>query len=268
MIVQSFSSGSSGNAAIVRSGGTAILVDCGLGPRALKKALAAHGVDFDALAAVVVTHEHIDHVRGLRALLARATPIHATAGTGTSAEIPRVRGERLASGDELRVGAISVTVIPTSHDAAEPCGFSFSDGTNRATLLTDLGETDPGCLDLLGASDLIVIEANHDVQMLKNGPYPVHLKQRVLSRVGHLSNADCGSFLAVALSEARRPRTDWLGHLSATNNRPELAVRTVQRALVGLPQRHSVVALPRLQCGPIWSPGARPAVEQLSLFAD
>jgi phosphoribosyl 1,2-cyclic phosphodiesterase len=170
--------------------------------------------------------------------------------------------------EPLEIGSLLVQALPTSHDAAEPCGFSISDGDTRVTIMTDLGVTDDACLEIIATSQLILIEANHDVQMLKSGPYPAHLKRRVLSAKGHLSNADCGAFLARALRDATAGRTIWLGHLSATNNRPELAVRTVKSALAEARVPHPVVALPRREAGPVWSPRHAQPTAQLSLFGD
>jgi phosphoribosyl 1,2-cyclic phosphodiesterase len=133
------------------------------------------------------------------------------------------------------------------------------------TLLTDLGETDDRAIPFIAASDLIVIEANHDLHMLNSGPYPPHLKVRVQSSRGHLSNADCGTFLARAIGGGET-RTVWLAHLSATNNRPTLAVQTVRQALSGSKVSHAVLALPRRESGPIWTPQFREAPEQLSLL--
>jgi phosphoribosyl 1,2-cyclic phosphodiesterase len=254
MIIQSFGSGSSGNAAFVRGGGASILIDCGIGPRMLQRFLQAHGCRLKEIDAVLLTHEHDDHVRGLAALRAAGRPIHATPGTSIAIGLGAQSNDHLVFDRSMTIGGLEVRALQTSHDAAEPCGFTLSDGANRATVLTDLGETDDCCLDLLAASDLIVIEANHDVHMLKSGPYPVYLKQRVLSARGHLSNVACGSFLGRALANSRRSKTIWLAHLSATNNRPDLAVRTVQEALARLPVRHKVIALPRRDVGPTWRP--------------
>jgi phosphoribosyl 1,2-cyclic phosphodiesterase len=267
MIVQSFGSGSSGNAMLIRAGTTSVLVDCGIGPRLLKRALLHHQISPDNLDAVLITHEHDDHVRGLASLLANRRTVHSTGGTARALGLQHEHWCGIERGSSIEIGDLIVTAIATSHDAAEPCGYSFASSTTRATLLTDLGETDDASLELIGSSDLIVIEANHDLHMLKSGPYPLHLKRRVQSTSGHLSNDDCGAFLARALVGAVRPRTIWLAHLSATNNRPEVAVRTVKAAF-GSGCRHAIIALPRRDPGPVWSPGAMAVTEQLALFAD
>jgi phosphoribosyl 1,2-cyclic phosphodiesterase len=266
MYVQSFCSGSSGNALLVHHDGGAILVDCGLSPRTLTRALAARGLGIADLDAVLITHEHDDHVRGLAALRGHGRSFVATTGTARALGFADEQCRRVACGDAIDVAGLSVVTFGTSHDAAESCGYAISDGKNRVTILTDLGAADDRCAEHVSSADLIVIEANHDVPMLRSGPYPEHLKRRVLSAHGHLSNTDCGALLSGCLSAAPRPRTIWLAHLSATNNRPALAVRTVERALTGLRHRHTVVALPRREAGPLWQSGAHDGIAQLSLF--
>lgn len=265
MFVQSFGSGSSGNALLVQSGGCSLLVDCGLGPRTLAKALAERDTHLDHLDAILLTHEHDDHVRGLPGIKG-GSPIFATEGTARALGLSLGRCRLLSFHEPVDVGGLTVTALRTSHDAAEPCGFSITDGKTRISILTDLGETDDACIEVIADSKLIVIEANHDVQMLRSGPYPDYLKRRVLSARGHLSNADCGAFLSRCLGSSLSIRTIWLAHLSAVNNRPNVAVRTVERALVGCRLKHQVVALPRREPGPVWHPGVTANVGQLSLF--
>lgn len=266
MIVQSLSSGSSGNALFVQSGATRLLIDCGIGPRTLQAALLAHSTSVREINAVLLTHEHDDHVRGLAHIVRLGVPIHATEGTARAAGVGGSRVSVHAYGAETRIGNVSVQLMRTSHDAEQPCGFSICDGDSRVTLLTDLGMTDESYVELVAASDLLVIEANHDVHMLRSGPYPQHLKKRVLSPTGHLSNADCATFLRTALGESRSCSSVWLAHLSATNNRPQLAERTVEQSLAGAKIRPVVQALPRREPGPVWTPSARPVVAQLGLF--
>lgn len=265
MIVQSFGSGSSGNSLLLKLGETAFLVDCGLSPRTIKKALMHHKVAVSDLQAILITHEHDDHVRGLQPLLPQCRAFHATAGTVAALGLSDSVCRPAKPPEPFVIDSLQVTAIPTSHDAAEPCGFSFFDGQTRVTILTDFGEAHDGMIEVLATSDLIVIEANHDLHMLRSGPYPEHLKRRVLSARGHFSNADCGALLARALATSARPRTIWLAHLSATNNRPELAVRTVRDSLAMYSVRHRVVALPRRELGPVWTP-EQVGAEQLSLF--
>jgi phosphoribosyl 1,2-cyclic phosphodiesterase len=266
MFVQSFGSGSSGNALLIKSDAGTVLIDCGLSPRALGRALASNGVHMSDLDAVLLTHEHDDHVRGLAGIRGAGLPVVATEGTATVLGLSDEQCRRVACGDSITIAGLSVTTFGTSHDAAESCGYSISDGRSRVTLLTDLGSVSEACHQHVAAAQLIVVEANHDVPMLRSGPYPQHLKRRVLSARGHLSNEDCGAFLANCLAGAPQPRTIWLAHLSATNNRPALAVRTVERALAGLRHKHTIVALPRRESGPIWQPGSATGIAQLAMF--
>jgi phosphoribosyl 1,2-cyclic phosphodiesterase len=251
---------------LIQGSDGSILIDCGLGPRALATALRSRNTHLARLDGVLLTHEHDDHVRGLAAVSASGPPVYATAGTASALGLPADRCRRLSYEEPTEIAGLSVSTIATSHDAAEPCGFSVTDGKIRVTLLTDLGETDDACVKHIAESQLIVIEANHDVPMLRSGPYPDHLKRRVLSARGHLSNADCGAFLSRCLSTASCARTIWLAHLSATNNRPAVAVRTVERALAQLRHRHHIVALPRREAGPLWQPSATIGISQLGMF--
>lgn len=267
MFVQSFGSGSSGNAIFVRSRRGAVLIDCGLSPSVLARSLASHKARLSDIDAILVTHEHGDHVRGLDAALDAGCPVHATRGTAGALELSSDRFRGHDQRASFTIAGLTILSFATSHDAAEPCGYSITDGETRVTVVTDLGETCETSAELIAESQLIVIEANHDVSMLRSGPYPQHLKRRVLSSHGHLSNADCGAFLSRCLASSKESRTIWLAHLSATNNRPELAVRTVQDALAPGLHAHDVIALPRRQASPVWEAGQPVYPAQLALFA-
>jgi phosphoribosyl 1,2-cyclic phosphodiesterase len=267
MYVQGFGSGSCGNALLVQSGSTSVLIDCGVSPRAIEKPLASRNLRLSELDAILLTHEHDDHVRGLGTASSLGLPLFATQGTSTALGL-KSRLRRAISFDEpMQIGTLTIQAIQTSHDASEPCGYSITDGASRMTLLTDLGETDDSCGELIEQSHLIVIEANHDVQMLRSGPYPEHLKRRVLSARGHLSNDACGTFLARCFGRSTPTRTIWLAHLSATNNRPALAVRSVESVLAQSKTGHKVAALPRREIGPVWQPSlVTSSFMQLGLF--
>jgi phosphoribosyl 1,2-cyclic phosphodiesterase len=214
----------------------------------------------------MLTHEHDDHVRGLAAARKYRIPLISTSGTARALGVQSALLGNISFHEPIERAGLEIRAIATSHDAAQPCGYSFSDGATRVTLLTDLGATSDDCAELVAASQLIVIEANHDLQMLKSGPYPEHLKRRVLSSVGHLSNDDCGRFLIRCLGTGAASRTIWLAHLSATNNKPALAVRTVQEKLLRSRFPHRISALPRREVGPTWQPSPIPLVAQLGLF--
>lgn len=268
MYVQSFGSGSCGNALLVQSGSSAVLIDCGVSPRFMAKPLSARNLSLNDLDAILLTHEHDDHVRGLATVRSAQVPIYATEGTSIALALGDHARRTISFDEPISIGALTIRAIPTSHDAAQPCGYSVSNGSTRVTVLTDLGETDDACGDLIEQSELVVIEANHDVQMLRSGPYPDHLKRRVLSGRGHLSNDDCGAFLRRCFARNSPAKTVWLAHLSATNNRPSTAVRAVERQLAATCSAHQVVALPRRECGPGWHPtSAVTGFKQLGLFA-
>ena len=266
LTVQSLGSGSSGNAYVVRTASTVILVDCGFGIRRIASVLSTHGLNLDRLDAVVVSHEHSDHVRAVDSLRRRRLPLLMTGGTATALELRATDHVRLTPTGGRVVGDALVTVVTTSHDAAEPCGVSIVTPGGTVSILTDMGCPNEAVVRACAASDLLVVEANHDVDMLRLGPYPSHLKRRVGSDVGHLSNRQTGELLADALTDAGGgPQTIWLAHLSATNNRPSLAVETVRRIAASRLRGRTVEALPRLSPGPVWTPmGPRP--RQLNLF--
>jgi phosphoribosyl 1,2-cyclic phosphodiesterase len=156
--------------------------------------------------------------------------------------------------------------LAVSHDAAEPCGFHVRGTEFGLTILTDLGRADESLHDYLMASDLIVVEANHDEDVLRWGPYPSHLKRRILSPRGHLSNAACGELLATVVARQNRPRTIWLAHLSLTNNRPSLARQSVERALARSGVALPVIPLSRHGHEHVWRPNSpTAAVVQMAL---
>lgn len=264
VVVRSLGSGSSGNALLIDHGGTSLIVDCGVGPRALIAGLKAAGRAVGEVDAVLLTHEHVDHVRSLPRILKEGVPLVATAGTARAAGLAAAATEAIALGRDTAIAGASVIAIGVSHDAAEPCGYHVRMAGIAVTIVTDLGRPEPALAAYLAASDLIVLEANHDEALLRRGPYPAHLKRRVLSATGHLSNADCGRLLGDALAGSRRRPTVWLAHLSTTNNRPPLARRTVQRALAERGLTPPVVAIPRHGHDLVWQPG-EPSGEAVQL---
>ena len=251
--VRSLGSGSCGNALLIDAGETAVVVDCGIERRALSAGLKAAGRRLEDLSAILLTHEHADHVRALPLVLKAGVPLVATPGTARAACLPPARHHEVGVGQSTNVGTLSVTAFAVSHDAAEPSGYHVRHDGVGVTVVTDLGKPDPALHDYLAASNLIVLEANHDEEMLRAGPYPARLKRRVLSSTGHLSNADCGRLLAAALVPNLRLPTVWLAHLSATNNRPALAQQTVERTLVRRGLAPVVVPLPRRGHDRVWS---------------
>lgn len=266
LTVQSLGSGSSGNAYLVKTAAAVVLVDCGFGIRRIATALAAHDVDIGRVDAVVVSHEHSDHVRALDSVRRRRLPLVMTGGTAAALRLGAADHLPLSTDRAAPVGDAVVAAVATSHDAAEPCGVSISTPGGVVSILTDLGCPNDAVVRACAAADLLVIEANHDADMLRLGPYPAPLKRRVGSDLGHLSNRQTGELLADALTDAGRgPDAIWLAHLSATNNRPAVALETVRRIAASRLRGRKLEALPRLSAGPVWSPSTSRAT-QLDLF--
>lgn len=233
-------SGSSGNAAVIEGPQTSILVDCGLSRRELLRRSQELDIDTDRIAAIFITHEHSDHVGGLRVFAKHFDgPIFATSGTAhilsQRSSMDGVTFSLISTDAQKRVGEISVQAFSTSHDVAEPVGFRFSLLGEKNLEIDSIGYcTDTGILtddaltELTGAR-ILALESNHDEHMLATGPYPQVLKERVGGPYGHLSNEQAASALAGLI----RPNTRTVVgmHLSRENNRPSLAVRTLAAAL-------------------------------------
>jgi len=229
-------SGSSGNALAVQWGAETLLLDCGFSAREVERRLAAAGIDPGTLGAVIVSHEHTDHIRGVRILASRrGLPVYTSRGTrvasGLDREVPEV--QTIASGKTFTIGSISVTAFRTSHDAAEPLGFRFEAPCGTALgVMTDTGTVTEEARDALRGCDALAIESNHDARMLEDGPYPWFLKRRIASAEGHLSN-DAAACLLAELASDRLQRVVGL-HLSSTNNTARLAAASLTSALARL----------------------------------
>jgi phosphoribosyl 1,2-cyclic phosphodiesterase len=252
--VQSLGSGSSGNAFLVTSGETSLMLDCGVGIRTIRKGLSERGLTVDDLDAVLITHEHTDHIRTISCVTGTDVPIVSTLGTCRRGNIPPPQWERIEYHRSLQIGEIAVWAVMVKHDAAEPCGYLLETPTARISIFTDLGSWHDRLAEPIGASDLVVLESNHDLEMLQRGPYPMHLKRRVASDAGHLSNELCATSLASTLATAARDPEIWLAHLSNTNNQPNIAERETREALEERGVGSQVIALPRTSPGPLWSP--------------
>lgn len=228
-------SGSSGNALLVLADGAALLVDAGLPGRVVAEALAAAGVAPEQLSGILVTHEHSDHVKGVGILARRyRLPVYANAGTWRGmlpliGEIPPAQMRVFETERDFYLGGVNVLPYKTPHDANESVGFVFQSGGSKLSILTDAGHVNERMLDAVSGSGLILIESNHDVEMLKAGRYPFPLKRRILGDEGHLSNDACGAALTALYG--RGVRRAVLGHLSRENNFESLALETVRAAL-------------------------------------
>ena len=218
-------SGSKGNAIYVELDGVRILVDAGISAVRITKRLRARGVEPQSLDAVLVTHEHIDHVRGLKTLAKQYhLPILATRGTlGAIDGGAAFEDDMWSIADAFTIGDVTVQHFAISHDAAEPCGFRI-EGSHCCTVATDLGVVTDTVQEAMEGADVLILEANHDADLLRQGSYPWPLKRRILSNRGHLANGDA----AWALTRMKKhPRKVYLAHLSEENNRPALACDTV-----------------------------------------
>lgn len=235
MKIRVFASSSSGNCLLLSDGGTNILLDAGISMRRVEKALENFNLTMREIGGVLITHEHSDHISGLKMLVKHYDfPVYApsTVANHLRGLLPGI-DERLTVipvGQYFSVGSVKVLAFHTSHDTPESVGYRF-EGSGSFALATDTGcVTDEIYQGLLGAK-AVLIESNHDEQMLCDGPYPVYLKRRILSGRGHLSNASCAR-LARALAE-NGTDTIVLGHLSRQNNDPRLALNETENALSG-----------------------------------
>ena len=234
MEVCTLASGSSGNSLLICCGSTYVLLDAGISARRITSALKALGADPTRLSAVLVTHEHTDHVSGLATLTKQlGVPVYATAPTLDRLErkVPALAqlGRALEAGTGFQLGELWVESFSTPHDAAGSVGYAVTGGGARMALATDLGHLTPQVWDAARGADLLVCETNHDEDWVRSGPYPYALKQRVLGDYGHLSN-EAGAALACTAVRAGA-RTVILAHLSAENNPPARARNAVALAL-------------------------------------
>jgi phosphoribosyl 1,2-cyclic phosphodiesterase len=221
-------SGSRGNAYVVEASdghnSVRVLIDDGFSPRELERRLARAGVQIASLGAILVTHEHSDHAGGVAAFaMRRQLSVYATQGTAAAAGFDRRvhRLRTIQAGVQVQIGPLRVLPVGVPHDASEPVQFMLSDGERRMAILTDLGHPSQAVIAALTGLNALVLEFNHDLDMLRQGPYSPSLKARIESDLGHLSNAQSVQFLG---SLDRSCLTHVVAaHLSRTNNRPQLA---------------------------------------------
>ena len=227
-------SGSAGNCTYIATRETRILVDLGFGRISLRRRLQQAGLSLDRLDALLLTHEHTDHVSGVPALVRDLdAPVLMTEGTLRESpplqELNRVK--IVPVGSPFHIGDLEVEAFPVSHDAAQPVGFRFAAEGTQGLLATDLGEPTQEILEHLADCDWLIMESNHDEEMVLAGPYPWLLKQRLMGPKGHLSNHALGRCLKTHLGA--KTKHILLAHLSRTNNHPQLALDQVSEALSG-----------------------------------
>ncbi len=226
-------SGSKGNAIYVSDGHTALLVDAGLSGIEIERRMQTAGLEIDTLKAILVTHEHSDHARGVGILSRRyQLPVYATQGTAGAAATQLGRIDRLhhfETGQAFAIDNLAIHPFTTSHDARDPAGFTISQNSQKIGIATDLGIATGMIKQHLQDCTLLVLEANHDPQMLTEGPYPWPLKQRIMSRSGHLSNQASRDLLGEIKHDGLCHVI--LAHLSEVNNTPEKAMQTLSEAM-------------------------------------
>ena len=245
LIVSSLGSGSNGNAFLVEFGSDRILIDAGVPIRTLTACLAQRSITPGDLRAALISHEHSDHTRALLQLIKKAPiPLFATHGTLCGMpEVQRCEQHEIRSLSSFGLGGLTITPIPVAHDARDPVGFFIECELASVAIMTDLGEATEVNAEFACRADHLIIESNYDESMLRSGPYPAHLKQRIRSRDGHLGNEECAAFLRDI--GGGRTGEIWLCHLSENNNRPELAVRASTECLTSAGIVQEVTALPR-----------------------
>lgn len=221
-------SGSSGNCTYIEADNTALLLDAGMSMKRIFAEIDRIGKSIEKIKAIFVTHEHSDHIRGLGPLARRLNvPVYATKNTWRAmyrgiGAIDKKNIMPVEFGKTIEIDNITVNAFGIPHDAAQPCGYSFSGGCRRITVATDMGEMHEDIFNIMSGSDGVLLESNHDIGMLMNGCYPYHLKQRIRGKNGHLSNDDASEVAARLVHTGTK--TLLLGHLSAENNRPEIAL--------------------------------------------
>jgi len=229
MIVKNIASGSSGNVTLIGDGGHNILIDCGITCKRINEGLKEEGLSLSDIEAVLVTHEHIDHVAAVGVIARKyKIPIYATQGTISGIRSLRSLGDYdsslfvpIKADVPFSVGDMNVKPLSIFHDSNEPVCFRVESSGKSFAIVTDLGEYNDYLMENLTGLDGILLEANHDVRMLEVGPYPYPLKRRILGKYGHLSNESSGRLLAQILHDDIK--YIMLGHLSKENNTVDLA---------------------------------------------
>jgi phosphoribosyl 1,2-cyclic phosphodiesterase len=228
-------SGSSGNSIFIETDGTKILIDAGVSGKKIESCLKKIDVDGGDIDAIFVTHEHIDHIKGVGIVSRRFDiPIYATEATWDAMEtcignISRKNRKIIYKGENMPLNDMLIKPFEIPHDAADPVGYSVSAGDIKMTVATDIGHITDTVTEAVRDSSVLLLESNHDIDMLKSGPYSYQLKERILGLYGHMANAAAGNLLSDIMSN--KLKQVFLGHLSNQNNTPELAFHTVREIL-------------------------------------
>src|SRR5512140_1670221 len=236
MIAISLQSGSSGNCIYVETGGVRLLFDAGITGVQAEERLATHGRDIRSIDAVIISHDHSDHIRHAGVLQRKyGIPVYVTPATLAAASsrcaLGRMKDVRhFRSNDKLRFGDVLVHAIPTPHDGVDGSVFVIESGDKRLGILTDLGHVFKDLVRIVSSLDAVFLESNYDPEMLAHGPYPAYLKQRIRGPRGHISNLEAAEVL---LRASKENRLQWacLAHLSEQNNNPDVALRTHRKVM-------------------------------------
>lgn len=226
-------SGSSGNCSFLETDNTKILVDCGVSSKKIEEALNSIDISSKNIDAVVISHEHLDHVRGLSVFCKKYNiPIYANSKTfnNINQDLTQRTYVEFKSNIEFEIGDIKVFPFSIPHDATDPCGFNFYHGNNKLSIATDIGHIDNKILHNLDESSLLLLESNYEPDILKCSSYPYELKRRILGPNGHLSNEEAGNVITTLAKSG--VSNIILGHLSEHNNFPELAYQTVMNSII------------------------------------
>jgi len=234
----SFGSGSCGNCYYLLEEDFGLVIDMGIGIRMFKKYMREYGLSLSQIQAILITHDHTDHVKGVGSLSGETkapvyatVPVHRSIGKNpfVHKKICEEQRKTFVAGDRMQIGPFDIMAFSVPHDSSENCGFDIRTDISNLCLMTDMGRITEEMAGFISKAKNLVIEANYDEAMLENGPYPAHLKRRIAGGRGHCSNLETANALAKHLS----PVTEriWLCHLSEENNHPELARKTVENAL-------------------------------------
>jgi len=249
--ISSLGSGSKGNSTLLQSKQTTLMVDCGFGIRETLKRLNELGIDPNTIDAILVTHEHQDHIAGVESLAAKfGMPVYMSEGTAVKwlsrsraksrakssvkQEVkPRVTPNIIRADNEFDLGCFHIHPVPVPHDAKEPLQFVFQSENHKIGILTDLGSLTPHILTAYSGCQVLIVEANHDLNMLENGAYPYSLKKRVAGMWGHLNNHQTAEFIA-HIDKENCLRHIMIGHISEQNNQLELVKEALSQASVSM----------------------------------
>lgn len=226
-------SGSSGNCSFAESENTKVLIDCGVSSKKIEEALSSLNVSINDIDAILITHEHSDHIKGLKVTCNKYNiPVYANSLTfnNINQDIPDANKKLFKNNERFEIGDLKIMPFSIPHDAADPCGFSITHNHDKISIATDIGHIENKIISNLVGSKFVLLESNYEPEMLKSSNYPYLLKKRILGPNGHLSNEEAGILITSLINNGVDNIT--LGHLSQQNNFPELAYKTVMESII------------------------------------